>query len=297
MAFDKIIDSAALDADLTSVADAIRARGGTSGALAFPDGFVSAVEAISAGGGGDTSTLFVDVNNRTITDFVATEDMIKLRDYMFYGNTTLKTVDLSKLSAPLGTEGRFEVNSLLGSYAFGNCSQLETIFLPDVLDMVGDDTFVFGLTWLGSRTFSNCTSLREFCTEVSFVGSSASTNLFERCTALERVITPNFSGILPMRMFTGCTNLKIVDCSPTSFSTYCFENCGALRTIVLRTTTVAPLSNVNAFTGTPFAVGGTGGTAYVKSALITSYQTATNWSTLYAAGTCNFVAIEGSIYE
>ena len=33
-------------ADLTAVADAIRAKGGTSAQLAFPDGFVSAVQAI-----------------------------------------------------------------------------------------------------------------------------------------------------------------------------------------------------------------------------------------------------------
>ena len=37
--------------DLTAVADAIRAKGGTSEALVFPDGFVSAVESIQAGGG------------------------------------------------------------------------------------------------------------------------------------------------------------------------------------------------------------------------------------------------------
>jgi len=39
------------DTQLTSVADAIRAKGGTSDPLAFPDGFVSAVEAIPTGGG------------------------------------------------------------------------------------------------------------------------------------------------------------------------------------------------------------------------------------------------------
>ena len=49
MAFDKVIDSAVLEADLTSVADAIRKKGGTSETLSFPDGFVSAVEAISGG--------------------------------------------------------------------------------------------------------------------------------------------------------------------------------------------------------------------------------------------------------
>lgn len=52
MALDKAIDSAKLDANLTVIADAIRAKGGTSDALVFPAGFVSAVQAIQAGGGG-----------------------------------------------------------------------------------------------------------------------------------------------------------------------------------------------------------------------------------------------------
>ena len=39
------------DTQLTSVADAIRAKGGTSDPMSFPDGFVSAVEAIPTGGG------------------------------------------------------------------------------------------------------------------------------------------------------------------------------------------------------------------------------------------------------
>lgn len=40
------------DTQLVSVADAIRAKGGTSAPLAFPDGFVDAVDAIPTGGGG-----------------------------------------------------------------------------------------------------------------------------------------------------------------------------------------------------------------------------------------------------
>jgi len=51
MAVDKLVDSTQLDADLTSVANAIRTKGGTSEQMAFPNGFVSAVEAIPAGGG------------------------------------------------------------------------------------------------------------------------------------------------------------------------------------------------------------------------------------------------------
>ena len=54
MALDALVDSTQLDADLTSVADAIREKGGTSAELAFPTDFVSAIEAISGGGGGVT---------------------------------------------------------------------------------------------------------------------------------------------------------------------------------------------------------------------------------------------------
>ena len=49
MAYDKVIDSAQLEADLTTVADAIRAKGGTTEKLDFPDEYAAAVEAIEVG--------------------------------------------------------------------------------------------------------------------------------------------------------------------------------------------------------------------------------------------------------
>ncbi len=52
MAYDKVVDSSVLNAGLTKIADAIRAKGGTSGQLAFPDGMAAAIEAIETGGGG-----------------------------------------------------------------------------------------------------------------------------------------------------------------------------------------------------------------------------------------------------
>ena len=50
MAFDKVIDSAKLDADITTIADAIRAKAGTSGKMAFPNGMADAVRSIPSGG-------------------------------------------------------------------------------------------------------------------------------------------------------------------------------------------------------------------------------------------------------
>ena len=51
MAYDKVVDSAVLDAGLKQIADAIREKGGTSDNLAFPAAMAEAIAAISAGGG------------------------------------------------------------------------------------------------------------------------------------------------------------------------------------------------------------------------------------------------------
>lgn len=56
----------ATDTDLTAVADAIRAKGGMSTSLAFPTGFVDAIDAIETGGGG--SGLKYEVGDFTIAE-------------------------------------------------------------------------------------------------------------------------------------------------------------------------------------------------------------------------------------
>ena len=60
MAVDKLVDSTQLNNDLTSVANAIRTKGGTSAQLAFPAGFVSAVQAIPTGGVTPTGTYTIE---------------------------------------------------------------------------------------------------------------------------------------------------------------------------------------------------------------------------------------------
>ena len=57
MAVDKLVDSTQLDSDLTSVANAIRTKGGTSAQLTFPTDFVSAIQNLPSGGGGGLTLL------------------------------------------------------------------------------------------------------------------------------------------------------------------------------------------------------------------------------------------------
>ena len=115
---------------------------------------------------------------------------------------------------------------------------------------------------------------------------------------LKTVNLPNVTTVGGDGSFGYCTALTCVDlASATSLTYNAFSYCSKLATLVLRSETLCALSNSNALNGTPFSKSGSRGTVYVPQALIEEYQNATNWSTLYAAGTCNFVAIEGSEYE
>ena len=62
----ELVDSTQLDADLTSVANAIRTKGETSESLSFPSDFISAINAIDTGGGGGGGDL---PDNMSIEDY------------------------------------------------------------------------------------------------------------------------------------------------------------------------------------------------------------------------------------
>jgi len=59
MAIDKLVDSSQLDNNLTLVANAIRAKGGTSASLSFPTEYITAINAISGSDSGYTRTVVV----------------------------------------------------------------------------------------------------------------------------------------------------------------------------------------------------------------------------------------------
>ena len=68
------------DTSLASVADAIRSKGGTSDALVFPEGFVSAISAIQTGGGGGTApsakwndVTFIDYDGTVLYSYTLAE--------------------------------------------------------------------------------------------------------------------------------------------------------------------------------------------------------------------------------
>ena len=262
MAYDKVIDSSKLDSDLTSVADAIRSKGGTSEALAFPAGFVSAIEAIEAGGGGGGGEdLFASVLERTATSI--THPSVKsIGAYLFYGYTSLKSVDFPNAKS-------------LGAYAFFGCTGITALNTPKV-------------TSIDTNALYNVSALTKiYIPEVLSVGGYA----LRQCKKITRAYFPKATSVGNYAL-SRCNALSVADLGQVStINGSVFVESYALKTLILRKSDgIVTLSATNAFTSTPFST-------YVPSALIETYQTATNWSTLFTAGKCTFVPLEGSVYE
>lgn len=255
MSLDKLVDSSQLDTDLTSVANAIRTKGGTSAQLAFPAGFVSAVQAIPTGTT-PTGTKQISITaNGTTTEDVTNYASAEITVNVPVGWTS---ENVAKNLAPSGRveltyHGNIEVYALSGK-------PITELFAPN--------------TRLQTSALAYCPQL-----QTAVIGGIGAAGQFNECSNLRAAdFTGKYGGGIN-GTFNKCTNLTV---------------------LVLRRTTVNNLSNVIAFSNSPFASGKAGGTLYVPQALIASYQAATNWSTIlsYGSGAQNSILpIEGSIYE
>lgn len=193
-----------------------------------------------------------------------------VRTYFFQGCTGITSFSSNKAKE-------------LGGYSFQKCSNMTSVNCPNC-------------TKLEISVFEDCSKLASITLSNNY---SVANNCFRNCTLLQDFEC--WANGTASTLFYGDTSLRFVDFKNLNLyrlEQNCFQNCSALKTLVLRKTSdVVGLHNVNAFSGTPFASGGSGGTIYVPSALLSSYPTATNWSTMNGYGTITWKAIEGSIYE
>lgn len=222
------------------------------------------------GGGGGYDLLDIVKRTEPSGDVVLNSDSnFNVRTYFFQGYTGITSFSSNKAQQ-------------LHGYAFQNCSNMTSVSCPNC-------------TKLEQSVFEGCSKLASITLSNNY---TAANNCFRTCTLLQDFEC--WASGTATTMFYGDTSLRFVDFKNLNLyrlETNCFQNCSALKTLVLRKTSgVVGLANVNAFSGTPFANGGSGGTIYVPSALINTYKTSSNWSTVHGYGTITWTAIEGSIY-
>ena len=180
------------------------------------------------------------------------------------------------------------VNNTLTAYSNHNLTKIRS----DVFRGSSVTTFDFpNVTTIETAAFRACHIKRAFFPLATAFGEAFSYSLVE--SAVLATMYRWYSGV-----FYYCESLKSVDIlNASTIPDNTFAGSTSFDTLILRGDTVTVLNSTGAFTNSPFASGKSGGTIYVPSALIASYQAATNWSTILGYPNNQIKAIEGSVYE
>jgi len=184
------------------------------------------------------------------------------------------------------------------NYAFEN-SEFNSVSMPSYADTLSTafrgckikHVYAPNCTTIGERGFSGCSELLEAFYPKA---SSPSRWTFENCSKLKTAV---IGGIANYQAFLNCVLLESVDISKNINGNKIdntFQSCALLDTLVIRASNLITLTNLTAFTGTPFASDGTGGTLYVPNDLISTYQSASNWSTILGYANNSIKSIEST---
>ena len=164
------------------------------------------------------------------------------------------------------TSVNFPSCTTIGNEAFGHCDSLISINFPKCAD-IGEWTFSYCAN-LSSVNFPNCITIGY--------------NAFIGCRNLVSVSFPNCISI-HYRGFPMCnklTSISLPNCIHIGSQT--FKDCYNLSQVYLTGLSLCKLNNSDAFDSTPFTGYSSyfSGTPYiyVPESLVTSYQTATNWT-------------------
>jgi len=259
MAVDKLVDSTQLDADLTSVANAIRTKGGTSGQLAFPAGFVQAIGDISTG------------------DNVATWDEIATRSFRE------KNVELSDAVTEL-PRNLFEH------------SNIQKITAPGVTT-VGSGVFLYnnGITVIDSKSFPELTILSTSCFQSCTTITAA---IFQKVETIDQYSFYQATSFTALDIGSHSSGVVPEADNRIKGSNVTFAGGCKLDTLIIRQThRVMDLQDIRNFNGSAFNDNNKVATLYVPASLVSEYEAATNWSTLLSRTNNYIVAIEGSQYD
>ena len=211
--------------------------------------------------------------HRTGVTSVTANDATSVGESAFNGCTGLTSVSLPNATSS-------------GKYIFQGCTSITSVSLPKV-------------TSGGEASFRDCTNLQTVYLPKLTTTSNSGNYFFRSCSNLLGAVLPAYTGKLGNGFFYACPKLAYIDVympngmnNPDNLT-----NSPLLDTIIIRGSSVMPITGTTMFNSTCFASSGTGGTLYVPNDLIASYQSASNWSTILAYTNNQIKKIEDSYYE
>jgi hypothetical protein len=153
--------------------------------------------------------------------------------YQAFGNCT----SLTSITIPDGVTS-------IGDRAFYKCTSLTSITIPDSVTSIGESAFLRctgltsitipnSVTSIGESAFDSCTSLTSITIpdSVTSIGESA----FLRCTGLTSITIPNSVTSIGESAFDSCTSLTSITIpdSVTSIGDFAFYKCTSLTSITI----------------------------------------------------------------
>jgi hypothetical protein len=215
---------------------------------------------------------------KNVNSYVIPDSVTSIGKSAFY-----KCTGLTSITIPDGVTS-------IGNYAFSGCTGLTSITIPDGVTSIGDSAFYKctgltsitipdGVTSIGGSAFSGCTRLTSITIpdSVTSIGRLA----FDECTGLTSITIPDSVTSIGNYAFRGCTSLTsaTLGTGVATISSYTFNGCTSLTSLTLnKADTYVTLSDTSALANTPIVTSTTEGYVYVPSALLSSYQGATNWA-------------------
>lgn len=199
---------------------------------------------------------------------------ITVEDYAFYNCWALNGIDFSKVTT-------------VGKSAFRDCWGKNCYFNPITVN----DSGFRDIEYLGIEFWARLTTING---TYSFAGAYDSSNY----CIVDSFVAPELTTIASTDALSYNNCLVAIDIGKlTTIQKQTFRNNPAFNKLILRKSSVTTLANIDAFTGTPFASNGSGGTLYVPQNLISNYQAASNWSAILSYSNNSIVAIEDTTYE
>lgn len=223
-----------------------------------------------AGGGSSSGeeNLIKNMIERNASFSISLSDVTRVHSFAFYSCSSITAVSFPACTS-IGSSAFYQCISLasisfpactsIGSAAFYGCSKLSRVSFP-------------ACTSMGMNAFKGCQKLTAAYFPVLLTINQSA---FYGCSSLTTVSFPTCSYIEACA-FRGCSKLTAVSFPAcTSIRLQAFYSCTNLSALWLTGSSVCTLGNSNAFSGTNLSKTGY---IYVPASLVSSYQTATNWT-------------------